>query len=84
MLEGLGFGIFQAPNNRNMLLSAPKETEWRNRRHAGDGSPAGTDDRVRRHGVAVHRGVDDDSAPRRAGSECSAGADRRSGDRPMD
>jgi len=25
MLSGLGFGIFQTPNNRNMLLSAPRE-----------------------------------------------------------
>jgi len=25
MLGGLGFGFFQTPNNRNMLLSAPKE-----------------------------------------------------------
>ena len=25
MLGGLGFGLFQTPNNRNMLLSAPKE-----------------------------------------------------------
>ena len=25
MLSGLGFGFFQTPNNRNMLLSAPKE-----------------------------------------------------------
>lgn len=25
MLCGLGFGIFQTPNNRNMLLSAPRE-----------------------------------------------------------
>ncbi len=25
MLSGLGFGIFQTPNNRNMLLAAPKE-----------------------------------------------------------
>ena len=25
MLGGLGFGIFQTPNNRNMLLSAPKQ-----------------------------------------------------------
>jgi DHA2 family multidrug resistance protein-like MFS transporter len=25
MLCGLGFGIFQTPNNRNMILSAPKE-----------------------------------------------------------
>ena len=25
MLAGLGFGLFQTPNNRNMLLSAPKE-----------------------------------------------------------
>jgi DHA2 family multidrug resistance protein-like MFS transporter len=24
-LAGLGFGFFQTPNNRNMLLSAPKE-----------------------------------------------------------
>ncbi len=24
MLSGLGFGFFQTPNNRNMLLSAPK------------------------------------------------------------
>lgn len=24
MLAGLGFGLFQTPNNRNMLLSAPK------------------------------------------------------------
>jgi DHA2 family multidrug resistance protein-like MFS transporter len=25
MLSGLGFGMFQVPNNRNMLLSAPRE-----------------------------------------------------------
>ena len=25
MVSGLGFGIFQTPNNRNMLLSAPRE-----------------------------------------------------------
>ncbi len=25
MLSGLGFGFFQTPNNRNMLLSAPRE-----------------------------------------------------------
>ena len=25
MLSGLGFGVFQTPNNRNMLLSAPRE-----------------------------------------------------------
>jgi DHA2 family multidrug resistance protein-like MFS transporter len=25
MLCGLGFGLFQVPNNRNMLLSAPRE-----------------------------------------------------------
>lgn len=25
MLSGLGFGLFQTPNNRNMLLSAPRE-----------------------------------------------------------
>ena len=25
MLSGFGFGIFQTPNNRNMLLSAPRE-----------------------------------------------------------
>ena len=25
MVAGLGFGLFQTPNNRNMLLSAPKE-----------------------------------------------------------
>ena len=25
MLGGFGFGFFQTPNNRNMLLSAPKE-----------------------------------------------------------
>ena len=25
MISGFGFGIFQTPNNRNMLLSAPKE-----------------------------------------------------------
>ena len=25
MLSGLGFGLFQVPNNRNMLLSAPRE-----------------------------------------------------------
>ena len=25
MLSGLGFGFFQTPNNRNMLLSTPKE-----------------------------------------------------------
>ena len=25
MLSGLGFGIFQTPNNRNMLLSAPRQ-----------------------------------------------------------
>jgi DHA2 family multidrug resistance protein-like MFS transporter len=25
MLSGLGFGMFQTPNNRNMLLSAPRE-----------------------------------------------------------
>ena len=25
MLSGLGFGIFQTPNNRNMLLSAPRD-----------------------------------------------------------
>jgi DHA2 family multidrug resistance protein-like MFS transporter len=25
VLSGLGFGLFQTPNNRNMLLSAPKE-----------------------------------------------------------
>jgi DHA2 family multidrug resistance protein-like MFS transporter len=25
MLGGLGFGFFQTPNNRNMLLAAPRE-----------------------------------------------------------
>ena len=25
MLCGVGFGLFQAPNNRNMFLSAPRE-----------------------------------------------------------
>jgi DHA2 family multidrug resistance protein-like MFS transporter len=25
VLSGFGFGLFQTPNNRNMLLSAPKE-----------------------------------------------------------
>ena len=25
MLSGFGFGLFQVPNNRNMLISAPRE-----------------------------------------------------------
>ena len=54
MLSGLGFGFFQTPNNRNMLLSAPRE-----RSGAAGGMQAtarlvGQTAGCRRHGAAVH------------------------------
>ena len=33
MLCGLGFGFFQAPNNRTILASAPRAAQRRGRRH---------------------------------------------------
>ena len=38
-LCGLGFGLFQSPNNRQMLSSAPRATQRRRERHARHRAP---------------------------------------------
>src|SRR4051794_22482917 len=52
-LSGLGFGLFQTPNNRTMIAAAPRERSGWGQWNAGDCSAAGPDRRRCISGAAV-------------------------------
>ena len=84
MLSGLGFGFFQTPNNRNMLLSVPPRAQRRGRRHAGHG-PAPWSDRGRGdHDLALHPDLVGRRTPDRPRGVCASRPHRRTRQRVAD
>ena len=57
VLSGLGFGFFQTPNNRNMLLSAPRARSGAAGGMQATARQCGQAARRRHHGAALHAGA---------------------------